>query len=274
MRYDALWFIALGYVGLMALLLSGYWVSRKQATGITTELAAMMTFFLGVLILVGMPILAIALAILTLGVLFPKAAIKQYSAKVSPHELQAVLLFLVITFIVLPIVPNQSLDHFATFEAGSIEQLDPESKRVTIQPVDSPPAVGTRLEIFDPGWVYRGTITIDATTTNTASGQYEGTYFESLIVGQEVRSRLDMEVLYVVLAAINPYRVWLIVVLVSLVSFLGYVLIKAIGSRAGIGLTGLVGGLVSSTVTTLSFARRSRENQAAIPLFADRKSVV
>ena len=117
-RYDALWFIALGYVGLMALLLSGYWVSRKQATGITTELAAMMTFFLGVLILVGMPILAIALAILTLGVLFPKAAIKQYSAKVSPHELQAVLLFLVITFIVLPIVPNQSLDHFATFETG------------------------------------------------------------------------------------------------------------------------------------------------------------
>ena len=139
-RYDALWFIALGFVGLLALLLSGYWVSRKQATGITTELAAIMTFFLGVLILVGTPILAIALAILTLGVLFPKAAIKQYSAKVSPHELQAVLLFLVITFIVLPIVPNQSLDHFATFMAGTITQLEPESQRVTIQPVNSPPA--------------------------------------------------------------------------------------------------------------------------------------
>ena len=137
-HYDAIWFIALGFAGLLALILSGYWANRKQATGITTELAAMMTFFLGVLILLGTPILAIALAILTLGVLFPKQAIKQYSAKVSPSELQAVLLFLVITFIVLPIVPNQSLDHFATFEAGSIEQLDPESQRVTIQPVEVP----------------------------------------------------------------------------------------------------------------------------------------
>ena len=267
-HYDAIWFIALGFAGLLALILSGYWANRKQATGITTELAAMMTFFLGVLILLGTPILAIALAILTLGVLFPKQAIKQYSAKVSPSELQAVLLFLVITFIVLPIVPNQSLDHFATFEAGTIKQLEPESQRVTILPTNSPPAAGTRLEIFDQGWEYRGTIRIDATTTNTASGRLEGTGFESLVVGQKVRRRLDMEVLYVVLAAVNPYRVWLIVVLVSLVSFLGYVLIKVIGSRAGIGLTGLIGGLVSSTATTLSFARRSRENQAAIPLFA------
>jgi len=46
------------------------------------------------------------------------------------------------------------------------------------------------------------------------------------------------------------------------------VLIKTIGSGAGIGLTGLIGGLVSSTVTTLSFARRSKEHIGAIPVFA------
>ena len=61
---------------------------------------------------------------------------------------------------------------------------------------------------------------------------------------------------------IRPYKIWLIVILVSFISFVGYVLVKVFGSSAGIGLTGLVGGLASSTVTTLSFARRSVESPA------------
>lgn len=57
---------------------------------------------------------------------------------------------------------------------------------------------------------------------------------------------------------LNPYRIWLMVVLISAVSFLGYVLFKLVGGRYGIGLTGLLGGLVSSTAVTLSFTQRSR----------------
>ena len=56
---------------------------------------------------------------------------------------------------------------------------------------------------------------------------------------------------------LNPYRIWLMVVLISGISFLGYVLIKLVGPRRGIGLTGILGGLASSTATTLSFAQRS-----------------
>jgi len=166
------------------------------------------------------------------------------------------------------VLPNQTLDHMVSFEAGSITHLDPESRLVGIQPADTPAPPGTRLEVFDKDWKYLGSIVMIESGADSAQGRFEGARFESLAPGQGVRSRLDLEALYVVLAALNPYRIWLIVVLVSFVSFLGYVLIKAIGSRAGIGLTGLVGGLVSSTVTTLSFARRSRENAAAIPLFA------
>lgn len=59
---------------------------------------------------------------------------------------------------------------------------------------------------------------------------------------------------------LNPYRIWLIVVLISGISFLGYVLIKIVGSRRGISLTGILGGLASSTATTLSFAQRSTKN--------------
>lgn len=57
-----------------------------------------------------------------------------------------------------------------------------------------------------------------------------------------------------------PYKIWLMVVLISGINFTGYILIKFAGSRRGIGLTGLLGGLASSTAVTLSFAQRSRNN--------------
>ncbi len=58
----------------------------------------------------------------------------------------------------------------------------------------------------------------------------------------------------------NPYKIWLMVVLISGISFLGYVMIKIIGTQRGIGLTGLLGGLASSPAVTLSFSQRSRAN--------------
>jgi len=57
---------------------------------------------------------------------------------------------------------------------------------------------------------------------------------------------------------LNPYRIWLMVVFISGISFLGYVLIKMLGSNLGIGLTGLLGGIASSTAVTLSLAERSK----------------
>ncbi len=58
----------------------------------------------------------------------------------------------------------------------------------------------------------------------------------------------------------NPYKIWLMVVFISGISFLGYVMIKIVGAQRGIGLTGLLGGLASSTAVTLSFSQRSRSN--------------
>ena len=57
---------------------------------------------------------------------------------------------------------------------------------------------------------------------------------------------------------LNPYQIWLMVVFISGISFLGYILMKIVGPRVGIGLTGLLGGLASSTAVTLSFSQRSR----------------
>ncbi len=56
----------------------------------------------------------------------------------------------------------------------------------------------------------------------------------------------------------NPFMFWLMVVFISGISFLGYFLMKWFG-KTGIGLTGILGGLISSTALSLSFAERSKK---------------
>ncbi len=70
------------------------------------------------------------------------------------------------------------------------------------------------------------------------------------------------------LDVLNPYKVWLMVVFISGISFLGYVMVKIVGPRQGIGLTGLLGGLVSSTAVTLSFSERSQKEMDLAKPFA------
>ncbi len=62
---------------------------------------------------------------------------------------------------------------------------------------------------------------------------------------------------------INPFKVWLIVVAVSSVSYGSYVLLKIIRGKKGILLSGLFGGAHSSTVTTIALTRRSAAEQRA-----------
>jgi uncharacterized membrane protein (DUF4010 family) len=59
--------------------------------------------------------------------------------------------------------------------------------------------------------------------------------------------------------ALNPYKLWLLVILISSLSLVGYVLTRWLGPSRGTALTGLTGGLVSSTAVTLSFSREARE---------------
>ena len=61
---------------------------------------------------------------------------------------------------------------------------------------------------------------------------------------------------------LNPFKIWLMVVFISGISFLGYIAIKIVGPEQGIGLTGFLGGLVSSTAVTLSFSQRSKIDKA------------
>ena len=58
--------------------------------------------------------------------------------------------------------------------------------------------------------------------------------------------------------AVNPYQVWLMVVAMSALSLVGYVAIRWLGKSRGLAITGIAGGLTSSTATTLNIARGSR----------------
>lgn len=67
---------------------------------------------------------------------------------------------------------------------------------------------------------------------------------------------------------LNPYKLWLLVVMVAFISFLGYFAIKIAGPRIGSLLTGVFGGLASSTALTVSFARMGKNAPAMQPVLA------
>lgn len=94
------------------------------------------------------------------------------------------------------------------------------------------------------------------------------------IDAQELTAALQLLVLSVVILpylpnrgfgpydALNPYVLWWAVVLISSLSLLGHLAMRVTGTQRGILWTGLLGGLASSTATTLTLARMVRDQPA------------
>ncbi len=62
--------------------------------------------------------------------------------------------------------------------------------------------------------------------------------------------------------SLTPYRIWLAVVVISTISYISYLLKKFVFPKGGIIISGILGGLYSSTATTIILARKSRDDQA------------
>lgn len=98
--------------------------------------------------------------------------------------------------------------------------------------------------------------------------------FISRIGEREIRAALQFAVLALVILpllptgpygpfeSIRPRALWTVVLLFSGLNFLGYLARRAVGETRGLGLTGLLGGLISSTAVTWSFSRQSRREPA------------
>jgi uncharacterized membrane protein (DUF4010 family) len=65
-------------------------------------------------------------------------------------------------------------------------------------------------------------------------------------------------------SVLNPRQIWLMICLIVGISLIGYIAYKFLGKRAGIALGGILGGLISSTATTVSYARKSVNGPEAV----------
>ncbi len=146
--------------------------NEEAARGLTTEIAAFVTFLLGGLALFGQQTLAVALGIAASAILSYKKPIHGAIGRLGEDDVHAMLKLLMATFIVLPVLPNHPVDPWG---------------------------------------------------------------------------------------ALNPYKMWWIVILISAMSLIGYIASRRLGERRALPLIGLFGGIASSTVVSLEFSKRSRE---------------
>ncbi|MBU1992422.1 MAG: MgtC/SapB family protein [Patescibacteria group bacterium] len=164
---------------LLLIVVAAYVITAVMLKGIgaTTEIAAIIAFINGVLCANEQYILATAITLIVLGALHFKGKLHSIAKEIKKNELISAVEFIIIAFIILPILPN--------------EWYGP-------------------LEFF------------------------------------------------------NPYVVWLMVVLVSGISFVSYVIVKLIGVKRQIGITGFIAGIVSSTALVVNYSQQSKENPKII----------
>lgn len=126
-------------------------------------------------------------------------------------------------------------------------------------------------------------VAIGVATTVLLSLKLEIRRFVKLITREDVLATLKFAVITAIVLpllpneaivttppfdVLNPYKIWLMVVLISAINFLGYILIKVMGSQRGVSLTGFLGGLVSSTAVTLSMTKSSQTHPTMGKSFA------
>ena len=98
--------------------------------------------------------------------------------------------------------------------------------------------------------------------------------FSRALTPEELTAALELAVITVIVLpllpnrgygpwhVLNPREIWLVVVLVTALSFVGFVAMRLLGERRGMQVTGAVGGLVSSTAVTMAMAERSRADES------------
>ncbi len=98
---------------LMGLLLIAAYIVNSVSIpekGATTEFAALVTFVLGGMLNFTLPILSVFVAIIVLFVLNIKETVREYEQAITKKDLSAAILFLIMTFVILPILPDKPID--------------------------------------------------------------------------------------------------------------------------------------------------------------------
>ena len=117
------WIFVGALLGVAVLILAGYALPKREVPadyGLTTEFASLVVFLLGGMTLFGYPEVAVALGIVTSVVLAYKKPMHSLVAKVGPEDVYAILKLLAATFIVLPLLPNHTVDPLGALNPYSL----------------------------------------------------------------------------------------------------------------------------------------------------------
>jgi uncharacterized membrane protein (DUF4010 family) len=107
------WILAAALLIVGAVVVTGYFVtarSSQDGKGLTTEVAAVVVFLLGAMVMLGYSALAIGLGVVTAAVLAYKQPLHGFVEKLGWDDVYAGLRLLIATFIALPLLPNEPID--------------------------------------------------------------------------------------------------------------------------------------------------------------------
>lgn len=115
-KLDSPWFLIAGLLAVAATIIFAYINDRGQEDpGTTTVVALLLSYCLGAMIWYGLATLAVMLAIGVTTLLYFKPELRGWTQKLTRRDLVAVLQFSVLTFIILPILPDKSYGPYLAF---------------------------------------------------------------------------------------------------------------------------------------------------------------
>lgn len=106
------YFFLIASVMMGLLLIAAYIVNSISIAekGATTEFAALVTFVIGGMLNYSLPIFSVFITIIVLFVLNIKDTVREYEQTITKKDLSAAILFMIMTFVILPILPDRAID--------------------------------------------------------------------------------------------------------------------------------------------------------------------
>jgi MgtC family len=126
------WVLAAALLIVGAVVVAGYFVTARpgqDGKGLTTEVAAVIVFLLGAMIMLGYEELAIGLGVITAAVLAYKQPLHGFVEKLGWDDVYAGVRLLIATFIALPLLPNEPIDPWGALKIGLATNLQRQRQR-------------------------------------------------------------------------------------------------------------------------------------------------
>lgn len=117
------WILVAGFLGVISLLIIGSIQKikdKQEGGGITTEAAVLLMFSLGAYLVFGEPIVAVVLTGVTTVLLHFKTSLHGWVDKIGEQDLRAVMQFVLITMVILPVLPNTTYDQYEVLNPRDI----------------------------------------------------------------------------------------------------------------------------------------------------------